>query len=263
MTDSVDLQQLEEEIKRLGPWHFDIEVTPEIRTSVSADTTYPESFGPVGMRDARSETRTLLRSVYPPPLRLEGRSVLDCACNCGAHLFWAKEFGAGHCYGTDAREHWIRQAEFLLEHRHGDTGDMSFEVRDLYDLPQLGLEPFDITIFNGIFYHLPDPIRGLKIAADLTNELMFFDTASLSGHPDGCLHAADESDEIVMSGVYGLCWLPTGPEVVAHILRWVGFVQLRVYKWQQESKPGSGLGRIGMLASKVPGLLDSAFGDPI
>jgi hypothetical protein len=30
-------------------------------------------------------------------------------------------------------------------------------VLDLYDLPTLGLEPFDITIFAGIFYHLPDP----------------------------------------------------------------------------------------------------------
>jgi hypothetical protein len=140
---------------------------------------------------------------------------------------------------------------------------MCFEVRDLYDLPQLGLEPFEITIFNGIFYHLPEPVRGLKIAADLTTELMFLDTNTASWLPDGSLFAADESPEIAMSGVYGLCWLPTGPEVLAHILRWAGFVEMRVYKWNRETKPGTGLGRIGMLASKIPGQLANAPGDPI
>jgi tRNA (mo5U34)-methyltransferase len=262
MAQTVDLEQLEKEIKRLGPWHFDIDVTPEIRTSVSADTTYPESFGPVGMRNPRVEFRALLRSVYPPPQRLDGRSVLDCACNCGAQLFWAKELGAGRCHGSDVREHWIRQARFLLEHREGDTRDMSFEVRDLYDLPQSGLEPFDITIFYGIFYHLPDPIRGLKIAADLTTELMFFDTNTASGHPDGFLLVADEPPGWAMSGVHELCWLPTGPGVLARILRWAGFVELRVYKWDRQTKPDAALGRVGIMASKVPGLLANAFGDP-
>jgi SAM-dependent methyltransferase len=263
MTRNVDLKQLEDEIIRLGPWHFDIDVTPQIRTSVSAGMAYPESFGQVPMGDRRAGFRGLLRSVYPPPQRLEGRSVLDCACNCGAYLFWAKELRAARCYGFDVREHWIRQAQFLLEHREGDTQGLSFEVRDLYDLPGLGLDPFDVTIFSGLFYHLPDPVRGLKIAADLTTELMLLDTNTVSGHPDGFLLVGDEDREIVMSGVHGLCWLPTGPEVLARILRWAGFVELRLYKWNRESKPGTGLGRIGMLASKIPGQLAGAAGDPI
>ena len=67
------------------------------------------------------------------PNGLEGRSVMDCACNCGAYLLWCKELGAGECYGFDAREHWIRQARFLAEHR-GQTDGVRFEVHDLYDL---------------------------------------------------------------------------------------------------------------------------------
>ena len=48
---------------------------------------------------------------------MEGRRVLDCACNCGYFLFWSRELGAGEGLGFDAREHWIRQARFLAAHR--------------------------------------------------------------------------------------------------------------------------------------------------
>ena len=50
-----------------------------------------------------------------------------------------------------------------------------------------------------------------------------------------------------MSGVYELCWYPTGPVVLDRILRWMGFVETMV-NWEAE-------GRIEMLASKVDGLL--------
>jgi tRNA (mo5U34)-methyltransferase len=50
--------------------------------------------------------------------------VLDCACNCGAFLFWAKELGADECFGFDIRQHWIDQAEFLREHRAWPTEGM-------------------------------------------------------------------------------------------------------------------------------------------
>ena len=60
---------------------------------------------------------------------------------------------------------------------------------DLYDLPERGLEPFDLTIFKGIFYHLPDPVRGLKIAADLTKEALILDTNARAGMPDGAARA--------------------------------------------------------------------------
>ena len=70
------------------------------------------------------------------PRGLEGRTVMDCACNCGAYLFWSKEPGAGECFGFDAREHWIAQARFLAEHRTQPSDGMRFEVCDLYDLPR-------------------------------------------------------------------------------------------------------------------------------
>jgi SAM-dependent methyltransferase len=245
--------RLREEIIRLGPWHFDIEVADGLTTRVSLEAppgTYPDSYGPVGIQDNRAQFQNRLRKLYRSGL--EGRTVLDCACNAGAYLFWARELGAGACFGSDVREHWIRQARFLQEHRPEGDG-IRFEVMDLHDLPRLGLEPFDITIFTGLFYHLAEPVSGLKIAADLTRELMIFDTATWWGRQDDSLVLGHEGTEPLMLGVHGLNWIPTGPAVVEHVLRWAGFADTLVMRWIQTAPDR---GRVGIMASKVPGLLD-------
>jgi hypothetical protein len=253
-------QQLRDRIIQLGPWHLEVEVTPDLTTGAWLDAgreAYPDSLGPVSHLDLREPFWTIMRSIYPDGL--EGRSVMDCACNCGGYLFWAKEIGAGECFGFDVRGHWIEQAEFLLEHRRGPTDGMRFEVLDLYELPNLELQPFDITLFNGLFYHLPDPIHGLKLAADRTSELLFMTTASRTNVPDGCLSIESESSDAIMSGVYGLNWLPTGPEVLSRILRWLGFVETHTVWHDEEPVDGPpGWGWTVLVASKVEGLLRHA-----
>jgi SAM-dependent methyltransferase len=249
--------RLRQEIVRLGPWHLKVQVTSEVSTDVWAEESRRKD-GPVPDRvsfiDPRPQFETQIRRIYPQGLA--GRSFLDCACNCGGYSFLAKDLGAGECFGFDVREHWIKQARFLLQNRTvGPTEAMRFEVCDLYDLPEKGLLPFDVTLFKGIFYHLPDPITGLKIAAALTNELIVVNTATRSGLPDGLLAIEHESREQVMSGVYGLNWLPTGPDVVAQVLKWAGFLETHLVWWQHELEPGSG--RLEMLASKKAGLLDA------
>jgi tRNA (mo5U34)-methyltransferase len=240
---------LREEMDRLGPWGMGIDVTPDLSTEPEPDPTYKP----------REPFKALLSRAYPDGL--QGRSVLDCACNCGAFLFWAKELGASECFGFDIRRHWIDQARFLLEHRPWPSEGMRFEVRDLYELPDMKIGPFDVTVFNGIFYHLPDPVRGLKVAADLTNELIIVNTATYSGHEDGFLAVQSESTEQLLSGVYGLNWLPTGPEVIRQVLSWTGFEETRVLSWEEEipATPGSGRlpgwGRLSMVGSKTPSLL--------
>jgi tRNA (mo5U34)-methyltransferase len=264
MSEVLTTEQLREEIIRLGPWHYDIEVTPEISTRVWQEAppgTYPESLGPVTITDVEQGFFYKLRRHYPDGLA--GRTMLDCACNCGAYLFWAKEYGAGDCFGFDVRDHWIKQARFLAEHRAEPSDGIRFDVRDLYDLPDLGLQPFDVTLFNGIFYHLPDPISGLKIAADLTSDLIMINTASRSGHPDGFLSVDNESRENILDGVYGLNWLPTGPEVLERILRWLGFADTFVTWWNKESHI-PGWGRLEIIASRTPeGLEPFRAGGPL
>jgi hypothetical protein len=243
---------LREEIVRLAPWHYDIKVTSDISTRVSldADRTTRAINDDVSFLDVGPSYVSTLKAVYPNGL--DGRSMLDCACNCGAYLFWAKELGAGECFGSDVREFWIRQARFLLDHRQGPKDNIRFEVADLYDLGQFGLGRFDVSFFGGIFYHLPDPLSGLKIVADLTDELIIINTATHNGFPDGLLVIEEESRELVLSGVHGLNWYPTGPDVLVRICKWLGFPETRLQWWITEgaSHQPSRLGRLQMYAAR-------------
>jgi tRNA (mo5U34)-methyltransferase len=243
--------ELREEIIRLGPWHIDIAVTPEVTTEVSleGDTDHAQA-GKVSFIAPRDQWMNMMKGIYPDGL--EGRSFMECACNCGAYCFWAKELGATECFGFDVREDWIKQARFLLNNRTWPSDGISFEVLDLYELPTKELDAFDIVMFKGIFYHLPDPVTGLKRAADLSRELLILDTEIRTDLPDGMLASAEEGVEEWMSGVYGLNWFPTGPRVLKRILRWLGFVETSVANLHSRS---DGFGRVQMLASRREGLL--------
>jgi tRNA (mo5U34)-methyltransferase len=247
-------EELRAEVIRLGPWHIDIEITPEVSTSVFQEAppgTYPEWEESVTFHNPHDGFLRRLGRAFPNGL--EGRSVLDCACNCGAYLFYAKEAGAGRCIGFDVREHWIDQARFLAEQRRKPSGDMQFDVFDLYDLANRDVGRFDVTFFLGIFYHLPDPVTGLKLAADLTDELLILNTATKAGHPEGLLVADHESESKPMSGVHGLCWFPTGPLVLAHILNWLGFPEVRYSVWRHAPRQRDDLDRVELLAARTPG----------
>lgn len=255
---SPDLRQ---QVLDLAPWYYDLEVADGIRTGlyvgaperpgttrievrvvdlVNGTMEPREAFVPteraagavphVSLLDPREDFMRTLRAIYPDGL--EGRSVLDCACNAGAYLFWCKEAGAGSCFGFDLREQWIDQARFLVAHRDAPTDEMRFAVSDIYDAPELGLEPHDIVLFNGILYHLPDPIRGLQIAADLAGELLVIDTVARHGVPAPALEGMEQPRSQVHSGVYGLRWLPVGTEVIFRLLRWMGFESMRCTWWR-------------------------------
>ncbi len=220
-----------------------MEVAPGVWTGeVSRGTVYPPEFGtPTVIRPER-RIAALVHEVYPEGLA--GRSILDCACNAGGYLFAAARAGAGRSFGFDAREHWIRQARFLSRHLPSDN--IEFETRELASLPTLGLEPFDITLFMGIFYHLPDPMTGLRMAADLTKELIIVNTAYVPAKAD-VLVLNPESTTEVMSGVNGLAWLPGSARVLREILRWCGFPYARL----RFSGPGtSAFHRMEMLGAR-------------
>jgi hypothetical protein len=122
---------------------------------------------------------------------------------------------------------------------------MRFEAHDLYDLDT---GQYDITMFSGIFYHLPDPIAGLRIAADRTRELLILNTAVSVGDEDGFLRVKHESKDALMSGVHDISWYPTGPYVLRRILASMGFQETRLAWWLRDT--GNGIGRLELLAAR-------------
>ena len=248
---------MREAITRLGPWHHDIEVAPGVWTAAvseeirGAEPLIPAKLGKGSHRPVE-HTEWLLRAVFPNGL--EGRSVLDCACNAGGHLFGAVRAGAGSGLGFDAREHWIAQARFLSQHVPADGLD--FEVLDLHDLPSRGVGQFDVCFFSGIFYHLPDPVAGLRIAADHTRELLILNT-STANRRGRVLTLSPESPKALLSGMHGLAWRPT-TEVLKPILEWCGFPHVHVV-WQVAQGPSSprGWGRVLLVAARHASTLEN------
>lgn len=250
--------ELPELVRRLGPWHQDIQLTESVSTGAVFSPTGQltrEANRNVSLIQLRDNFVAQLRRIYPAGLN--GKRFLDCACNAGGYCFWARELGADLAFGFDIRAHWIEQARFVQHHRRvAPTDRIRFSVCDLYALPGKRLPQFDVTLFKGIFYHLPDPITGLRIASELTREVLIFNTQTAWGCPDGFLKPGQEDIRSLMSGAYGLNWRPTGPATMIPVLQWLGYRSAKlIFHRPQKNNPQARLGRMEIIAAKVPDLL--------
>ncbi|MBX3417531.1 MAG: methyltransferase domain-containing protein [Pirellulaceae bacterium] len=250
-------EELVSEIRAMAPWHHDIALTPDLSTgrvfSETGRLLPPENQG-VSLISPREKFLRRLQELYPAGM--SGKSFLDCACNAGGYCFWAREQDVARAVGFDVRKHWIDQAKFVLQHRQvAPVDNIEFHEMDLYDLPQRNWEPFDLVYFSGIFYHLPDPITGLKIAADLTRDVLVLNTSmDNSGVETLGLKLSIEGTEPLMSGVHELAWLPNNPETLYAILRWMGFREMVLAA--DQTNPTSLRRRVEIYAAREPGRLD-------
>jgi SAM-dependent methyltransferase len=239
---ALNIDRLREEVARLGPWHHDVEVVPGLRTSeipLSHDRT--DGRRPTFYRP-EAQIQRLVKDLFGKTMA--GRSFLDCACNGGGHSLIAARMGAGRCFGFDARQEWVSQARFLAG--FAPHSDLSFEQMQIKDLAGRDLGQFDVALFSGIFYHLPDPVNALKLVADRSREFIVVNTAARL-LPGDMLTLERESATEPMSGVDGLAWLPSGPDVLRKILAWSGFPETRLH-WS--TKTASGWSRLQLIAAR-------------
>ena len=250
---------LKQAIIDLSPWHHDIKINDSISTGkvFSPDGTLPASSNDkVSLISPRGRFRGLVNEIFNGDL--SQKRFLDCACNAGGYCFWAREMGADYSLGFDVRDHWIRQAKFVQEHTVLASDKIDFRVKDLYDLKYEETGLFDFTYFSGIFYHLPDPITGLKIAADKTSDVLLFNTAWIPNEENRLgMTMAFESTENLMSGVHRLSWFPNSIQLMVRILGWLGFVET-VLTYDEEYP--NNRRRMEIIASKKTGRLENLKG---
>ena len=95
-------------LDELGPWHFDHEILPGVKTASFNRANYAEpTFRDVGLLDPLHLTRFFQKA------SIAGKSVLDVACNSGGYCFLAHTLGAKRVLGIEVRQHWLDQAEFV------------------------------------------------------------------------------------------------------------------------------------------------------
>lgn len=114
------------------------------------------------------------------PSSLSGKSVLDVGAWDGFYSFEAAKRGAARVLATDSfvwEGRW-KQTGFLFARRalglEDVVEDRFIDVMDLS--PEALGETFDVVLFLGVLYHLPDPITALKRVSSVCNELLLIET---------------------------------------------------------------------------------------
>lgn len=61
---------------------------------------------------------------------------------------------------------------------------VTYQQRNLYDITTVDLGTFDIVLFLGLLYHLPDPLGALRVVRNLTRQRMYLETLVLDFGPE-------------------------------------------------------------------------------
>jgi SAM-dependent methyltransferase len=118
-------------------------------------------------------------------------TVLDMGCADGMFSIAAAKAGYQRVLGVDVRPEHIARARYASE-RFG-LNSVTFETANIYDIERLGLEPFNAVIFQGLLYHLADPVLALRKAAALAKTLIFVGTWT-DAHLDGNYYRIQRED---------------------------------------------------------------------
>ena len=252
---------MKKRISNLAPWRMSIQITPHINTGHCLDLPKDGKECRKVRHRARARFLQTVDTLFPNGFR--DKRFLDCGCNAGGYCFWVRERLAQLAFGFDVREHWIKQARFIKAKRNvAPTNRIQFEVLNLYDLDSRDLDPFDLVQFRGLFYHLPEPVHGLRIAADHCRDVLMFSSSFLWDEPDGSLKFEVCQNQPLHGGIENMNWFPTGPGVCADILKSLGFEDVRLTKVKQVQKRPD-RGRLEIVAAREKGRLNSMWGESI
>jgi hypothetical protein len=207
-----------------GPWHQRIELDP-------GEFTRPLRPG---------EKQVTLAREFALIGGMRNRSLLDIACNAGAHCVEALRAGARFAHGIDARKQWIEQAQYVRDR-------LGFEhvwkiSRGNVDgpWPDISANP-SVVLLKGILYHVADPLGMLRRACSLANHALIVNTACAPpGAQNGFslkMESPRPGDRAGLHSLAPLTWLPSGPAVIAEILNHHGFSTIDHWR-RDDTGPG-------------------------
>ncbi len=231
------------ETDKMGNWHQDVQVTKDLKTSQLSDPYNGKSFV------SQLYIADLMQSIFGDSLK--EKTVLDTACNAGGSLYSLQSVGIKKGFGFDIRQSWIDQAEWLKKNINlYSTKNLSFECGgfELIDKKKT----YDVSLFNGIFYHLTNPILELSKVASVTNDVIMVNTAYdvRCQETRPCLVYKMEGSAIEegLTGVEGISWLPNSEQLIINVLKKLGFVNVKLLFKQPE------VNRLCVIASKITSL---------
>jgi tRNA (mo5U34)-methyltransferase len=147
-------------VEELGWWYHHFELPSGVWTG----TGEPPAYDPI-------ERWKLIEPHLPDDL--QGKSVLDVGGNSGYFSLRMKQRGAGRCLMVEPVVEFVDQASFVFE-QFGVEVEVVCEDVHAYCLTTH--ERFDYVLFLGLFYHLKYPVLVLDRLAEMTKELIFFNS---------------------------------------------------------------------------------------
>jgi tRNA (mo5U34)-methyltransferase len=153
-------EEVERRVQELGWWYHHFELPNGIWTGDGE----PPAYDPI-------ERWELIEPHLPKDL--EGKSVLDVGGNSGYFSVRMKQLGAGRCVLVEPVVEFVDQASFVFE-QFGVEVEVVNEDVHVYCLTTD--ERFDYVLFLGLFYHLKYPVLVLDRLAEMTKELIFFNS---------------------------------------------------------------------------------------
>lgn len=249
------------EMEELKPWHQRVQITEDLNTEI-----FDKQYNGRTMVNHRRHSSDFIYEVYKD--QMLNKTMLDCGCNAGAHLYEAAKMGIKRGLGFDTRELWINQASWLKENISiHKTDHLEFKLMNIFDIPKNNIGKFDITMYSGLLYHVEEPFLSLKVLSDVTNELLIINTAYEEGHDQeknkDCLYFKHEGVSDPLSGVHGVSWLPSGERVIMRMLRPLGFSEFYLMFKRNRTFNSEKVGRLAIAASKIPGMFDGLESKPI
>ena len=157
---SQDREAVEREVEALGWWYHHFELPSGVWTG---DGEAP-AYDPI-------ERWELFESHLPADLA--GKSVLDVGGNSGYFSVRMKQRGAGRCVMVEPVAEFVAQANFVFEQFDVDVDVVQ---EDVHVFCLRTSERFDYVLFLGLFYHLKYPVLVLDRLAEMTKELMVFNS---------------------------------------------------------------------------------------
>jgi tRNA (mo5U34)-methyltransferase len=165
------------------------------------------------------------------PGSLGGRTVLDVGAWDGFFSFECERRGAARVVAVDpaawrpsAENEWGSKRGFELARRALGSSVEDLDI-DLLDLSPERVGTFDVVLFLGVLYHLPDPLPVLERVASVTGDLLIVEThADLLGRrrPAMAFYPGAEVD-----GDPSTWWGPN-PALLGELLRGHGFRSVEV-----------------------------------
>lgn len=185
---------LQRRVDELAPWFYSFDLGHGVSTT--------SKLGPID-ENIHATRRDMLRDVVRRHFgdRVSEISAIDIGCHEGFFSIALAELGVGRILGVDIREDSLRKADFVS--RTLGLTNIRFRRDDCEHIDPSEYGRFDLCLFMGLLYHLENPVRALRIAAEVTSDFLVLDT-QLVDDIEGTAEWGSERHRLPYRGVFAV-----------------------------------------------------------